>query len=645
MKINTFEKAGSHRPPWVAPQYRFIGGKFTLPFKEGLMSKNRFRQLFLVAVSLSALATPSWAQSNPDEVQDFIDKYTATYVSLYKVASEAEWASNTVIMEGVSAIDDVTKAANEALSQHTGSVEVIERVKGFLSKPDGLTPLQIKQLNSILYAAANNPQTAPDLVKERIAAENKQNSELFGFTFRLEGRDITPNEIDRKLEQSTDLQEREAVWESSKEVGKVLKNGLAHLVELRNRTVQGLGYNDYFSYQVADYGMTTPEMMALNQKFVKELWPLYRELHTWARYELAHKYGVAEVPDLLYAHWLPNRWAQDWSPMVTVEGLDLDAALSKKSPEWLVKQAERFYVSLGFDELPESFYTKSSLYPLKKDAPYKKNTHASAWHMDLDNDVRSLMSVEPNTNWYETTHHELGHIYYYLEYANPNVPPLLRGGANRAFHEGVGSLLGMASMQKPFLAGIGLIDKDTKTNDEQQLLKEALAQVVFIPFAAGTMTHFEHDLYVENLPQDQYNKRWWRHAAAFQGVAPPQERSEEYCDAATKTHINNDAAQYYDYALSYIILHQLHAHIANKILHQDPRATNYYGNKEVGRFLADILKQGAVGDWREIMRQELGQEISAKPMLDYYRPLMGYLKTQNKGRKYTLPAEPRFDAR
>ena len=252
------------------------------------------------------------------------------------------------------------------------------------------------------------------------------------------------------------------------------------------------------------------------------------------------------------------------------------------------------------------------------------------------------MSVEPNSRWYETTHHELGHIYYYLEYTNPNVPPLLRGGANRAFHEGVGSLLGMASMQKPFLVGIGLIDESAETDENQQLLKEALAQVVFIPFSAGTMTHFEHDLYAENLPKDQYNARWWKYVKDFQGVVPPTARGEEYADAATKTHINNDAAQYYDYALSYIILHQLHAHIANKILHQDPRATNYYGNKDVGQFLGGILKQGAVGDWREIMKEELGEEISAKPMLDYYEPLMAYLKEKNEGRKYTLPAKPVF---
>src|SRR5690606_41773735 len=64
---------------------------------------------------------------------------------------------------------------------------------------------------------------------------------------------------------------------------------------------------------------------------------------------------------------------------------------------------------------------------------------------------RSLMSVEPNAEWFETSNHELGHIYYYMTYTNSDVPPLLRGGANRAYHEAMGSLMGLAATQKPFL--------------------------------------------------------------------------------------------------------------------------------------------------------------------------------------------------
>lgn len=590
--------------------------------------------LLLLCISLGVACTPSERELQ-SQAQAFLDEYTVKFKALYYLSALAEWASNTKIVEGDTTNAHNTKVANETLAAFTGGVANIEKARDFLAKQDKLTPLQVKQLKAILYRAADKPQTVAEIVKARIAAEAEQTEKLFGFNFQISGAAVTTNEIDNILKSSSDLNERLRTWEASKEVGKSLKNGLANLQQLRNQTVQALGYSDYFSYQVSDYGLTVDEMMALMDNLIRELRPLYRELHTYARYELAQKYN-APVPKNLPAHWLPNRWAQDWSAMVNVEGFDLNAALQDKSAEWIVQQAEDFYVSLGFDKMPQSFWEKSSLYPLPAEASYKKNNHASAWHLDLEHDIRSLMSIEPNAEWYETTHHELGHIYYYMSYTNDEVPLLLREGANRAYHEAIGSMLGLASMQKPFLQGRGLIPANAQSDEMQTLLKEALNYIVFIPFSAGTMSRFEYELYAKNLPQDQYNQRWWELARKYQGVEPHSPRGEEFCDAASKTHINDDAAQYYDYAFSYILLYQLHDHIATRILMQDPHATNYYGNQEVGKFLADIMRPGASRDWRDVLKEKTGEELSAKAMLRYFEPLLDYLRKENEGREHAL---------
>ena len=572
-----------------------------------------------------------------DSVQTYLDAYSKKYQELTIISNEADWKSNTHIVEGDTTNATALNKAQEEEAKFTGSTENIETAKKYLAQTDKLTELQVKQLKSILYKAANNPQTIQDIVKARIKAETQQTEKLFGFDYKIDGKSVTTNDIDGILATETNMAKRLKAWEASKEVGKGLKDGLVNLRDLRNKTVQGLGYKDFFEYQVSDYGMTTQEMIDMLQKFNKELYPLYRELHTYARYAFAKKYGVKEVPDLIPAQWLPNRWGQDWGSLVDVKGINLDSALKTKTPEWIVKQGERFYVSIGFPELPKTFWERSDLYPVPKGANYKKNNHASAWHMDYDHDVRSLMSVEANSEWYETAHHELGHIYYYLSYSNPDVPILLREGANRAYHEALGSMMGMAAMQKPFMENLNLIPKNTKSDEMQTLLKEALNYVVFIPFSTGTMSMFEHDIYANNLPADQFNKRWWELAAQYQGIAPPTTRGEEYCDAATKTHINNDPAQYYDYALSFVLLFQVHDHIAKEILHQDPHATNYFGNKEVGKFIGEIMKPGASADWRKLLKEKTGSDLSAKAMLDYFEPLMAYLKEVNKGRKYTLP--------
>ncbi|MBX2845897.1 MAG: M2 family metallopeptidase [Saprospiraceae bacterium] len=570
------------------------------------------------------------------EVQTFLDEYTSKFQELYYESALAEWDANTKIVEGDDTNAKRVEAANGAYADFTGSTANIEKTRAFLEKRDQLPIVQQRQLDAILYAAANNPETVADLVKERITAENAQNEALFGFTFKVDGAEVSPSTIDQILRESSDETTRLKHWEASKEVGVGLKDGLEQLRDLRNQTVQGLGYDDYFSYQVSDYGMEREELTALMDKMVAEVWPLYRELHTWARYTLAEKYGT-DVPEFLPAHWLPNRWGQDWSALVEVEGLDLDGALKDKDPEWIVKQGEEFFVGLGFDPLPASFYEKSSMYPLPPGADYKKNNHASAWHMNLENDLRCLMSVEANADYYETVHHELGHIYYYQAYTNPDVPPLLRGGANRGYHEAVGSMLGLAAMQKPFLQARGLIPEDAQTDETQTLLKEALNYIVFLPWSGGVMTQFENDLYAEDLSKDAFNQKWWALKKKYQGIVPPSDRGENFNDAASKTHINNDAAQYYDYAISYILLFQFHDHVAKNILGQDPRATNYLNNKEVGTFLYDLLKDGANVDWPAHLKANTGSEMTAKPMLDYFAPLMDYLKTENEGRTHTLP--------
>jgi peptidyl-dipeptidase A len=191
-------------------------------------------------------------------------------------------------------------------------------------------------------------------------------------------------------------------------------------------------------------------------------------------------------------------------------------------------------------------------------------------------------------------------------------------------------------MQPPFLEEMGLMPEDAQVDTMQLLLKEALDYVVLIPWGAGVMTEFEHDLYVKNLPQDEFNYKWWELKKKYQGIVPPYARGEEYCDAASKTHINNDAAQYYDYAMSNILLFQFHDHISNNILKQDPHSTNYYGSKETGDFLQALMKDGANCEWQDHLQKYLGEDMSANAMVNYFAPLMEWLKNENDGREYTL---------
>ncbi len=569
---------------------------------------------------------------SPAEVQRFLDEYNATYRRLWTAAEGAKFAAESDITPGHT---HNRIAAAQALGEFLGSAAVIDKLRLYRQRLD-LTSLQDRQLEVAWQEAAHYPGTLPEVVSRLLTAEAVANDSLYAYKYVLElpdqtPRRVTPNEIADLLVTSTDLAERQAVWECSKAIGPKLKDSVVELQGLRNRTAREMGYSSFFGLEVADYGLDSSEMMTLMDELIGGIMPLYEQLHCWVRHELAARYGTA-VPDLIPAHWLGNRWAQEWPGLVA--GIDLDRPLQHAEPKWLVEQGERFYISLGFNPLPANFWARSDLYQLPPDATRGKNTHASAWHIDLNQDVRALMSVKPDFAWFQTTHHELGHIYYYLAYSRPEVPPILRRGANRAFHEGIGSLIELAAGEVPYLQQVELLPPNETPDEIQWLLNQALTGgVVFLPFACGTMTHWEYDLYEEDLPRHLYNTRWWEYAANYQGIAPPTERGEAFCDPATKTHIIDDPAQYYDYAISTVILHQLHRYICRNILKQDVRAANYFGHKSVGLYLDSILRLGATRNWAQVMREATGEDLSTEAMLEYFAPLMAWLQEQNAGRE------------
>jgi peptidyl-dipeptidase A len=587
--------------------------------------------LFVLAATAAHAAPATRSTVAGSAIQQRADRFlelvNAGYQSLSRVSQEAQWTADTDVS---SEHDAAAEAANKAYAAFNGNPALITEGRALLEHRAELKPITVRQLEHVLLNAAEGPETNPELVDKRVAAEVKQESTLNGFVFKLNGQPITPNQIDDKLQKSKSLPERKAVWEASKQSGPALKPGLVELVGLRNGCAQELGYPSYFALQTAYYGMTPKEIVDEQERFMKELRPLYLQLHTWVKYELAKRYHQP-VPKRIPAHWINNRWSQDWTGLVSAASLD--DRFKDKSPEWIVKTAEQFYTGLGFDHLPATFWERSDLYPVKPTDKRKKNTHASCWHIDLNHDIRSLMSVEANEDWFHTAHHELGHGYYFMSYSRPEVPYLLRTGANPAFHEGMGELISLAAGQVPYLKQLGILRPDEQPDSIAFLLNDALANAIpFMFFASGTMTHWEADVYTKGLSSDEWNARWWQYVRDYQGIDPPTERGEQFCDAATKTHIDDNPCYYYSYAIATVFKFQLHDYIARKILHESPRSCNYANNKKVGDFLKSIMRKGGTEDWRKVLREATGEDLSTRAMADYFAPLMSWLEEQNKGR-------------
>src|SRR6185436_19964903 len=249
-----------------------------------------------------------------------------------------------------------------------------------------------------------------------------------------------------------------------------------------------LGFRDTGALWRSKYDMA-PDAFA---KEVDRLWeqvkPLYLSLHAYVRKRLRETYGPNVVPEKgpIPAHLLGNMWAQQWgnieplvAPKAADPGFDLTARLKEKKVDELemVRYGERFFMSLGFDPLPKTFWERS-LFVKPQDREVV--CHASAWDVDNDNDLRIKMCIDITGEDFVTIHHELGHNFYQRAYRKQ--PFLFRGSANDGFHEAIGDTIAL-SVTPEYLVKVGVLDKAPGSDgDLAYLMQMVLDKVAFLPF-------------------------------------------------------------------------------------------------------------------------------------------------------------------
>ena len=208
-------------------------------------------------------------------------------------------------------------------------------------------------------------------------------------------------------------------------VGAPMRDRYSRFVALSNKGARELGFADTGVLWRSNYDMPPDAFAAEVDRLWTQVRPLYVSLHTYVRSKLAEKYGAGRLPDngMLPAHLLGNMWAQDWAniyplvaPPASGDGYDLTAELKRRKVDerGMVRYAERFFTSLGYQPLPPAFWERSLF---TKPADREVVCHASASGWGAPEDVRIKMCIEVNAEDFQVVHHELGHNYYGLLYA------------------------------------------------------------------------------------------------------------------------------------------------------------------------------------------------------------------------------------
>ena len=567
--------------------------------------------------------------------KEFVNELNSEMDEMGRESSAAYWVRATYINEDTAVL--ASRASERWLEFHTRAVKEAARYEELPKDVETERALELLKLGSSAPAPDDTEK------RKRLAQIRTHLPGLYGQGKYCpeDGRPCQDlEELSNIMAKSRDYDELLEAWQGWRTISPPMRSDYVEFVQLSNEGARELGFDDLGELWRAGYDMSPEAFADESRRLWGQVKPLYDELHCAVRSRLNDVYGEERVPldGPIPAHIFGNMWAQEWShlyplmePYEGLDDLDVTGALEAQeyTAERMTRSAESFFTSLGMPALPDAFWSNSML---TKPRDREVVCHASAWSVDAPEDVRIKMCIEPTQEDLITIYHELGHIYYYLAYAD--LPNIFQSGAHDGFHEGIGDTVTL-SMTPSFLKDIDLVS-EVGTSDEAVInnqMKVALDKIAFLPFGK-LIDEWRWQVFSGEIPPENYNAGWWELRREYQGITPPVPRTESDFDPGAKYHVPGNTP-YTRYFLAFILQFQFQRALCEIGGHEGPlHSCSLYGNKKAGEALWALMQKGASQPWQDTLEELTGsREMDASAIIDYFAPLMDWLEQDNEGRQ------------
>ncbi|PRO72092.1 peptidyl-dipeptidase [Alteromonas alba] len=607
------------------------------------MKMTRFSLVSLGLVAALSGCQP--ASEPPQETTETTPMYTAKDAAMFVESAQREMEKMQVPAAKAAwlyatNINEDTATVNAYISELYAN-RASELAKQAAEFNDVEVDADLRRKLDLMRTSLTMPPPASPMKSERLAQISSELDGMYGKGkyCRSEGDCIGLVDMSAEMATSRDADLLLEYWQGWREVSVPMKDLYAEQVVIANEGAAELGFANVSELWRSKYDMPADDFPVELDRLWGQVKPLYDALHCHVRAELGGYYGEDIVPQdkPIPAHLLGNMWAQSWGniydlvkPDEPMEVPDVTGALRDQDYDEIkmVKQAESFFSSLGFEQLPETFWERSQF---SKPADRDVQCHASAWNVDDKDDLRIKMCIQITGEEFNVIHHELGHNYYQRAY---NQEPLLyRGSANDGFHEAIGDTIALSITPK-YLKEIGLIDEiPDPSNDVGMLLQTALDKIAFIPF--GLMVdQWRWKVMAGEVGPDEYNELWWNLREKYQGVMAPVDRNANAFDPGAKYHVPANVP-YTRYFLAHILQFQFHKALCDVAGDEGPlNRCSIYGSEEAGEALNAMLEMGQSKPWQEALQTLTGTDkMDASTIVNYFQPLKTWLDEQNKDRQ------------
>ncbi|NIP81264.1 MAG: peptidase M2 family protein, partial [Gemmatimonadetes bacterium] len=296
------------------------------------------------------------------EAAAFADSAEAVLMELTEKASRAQWVQSNFITYDTEIL--AAEATEELLA---AAVELAKGASRHVDAP-GLDRAVARKLQilrgGLTMPAPSEPEKTAEVTRIQTGMESRYGR---GEYCNDAGECWDLGEMTEMLATSRDEALLREIWTGWRTISPPMRDPFTRFVELGNEGARELGFEDVGAMWRSNYDMDPDAFAAELDRLWGQVSPLYDALHCHVRAELTEEYGPDVVPpgEPIPAHLLGNMWAQSWAniydlvaPPDADPGYDLTERLRAEGYDAveMVETGERFFTSLGFEPLPETFW-------------------------------------------------------------------------------------------------------------------------------------------------------------------------------------------------------------------------------------------------------------------------------------------------
>jgi len=584
------------------------------------------------------------AQTAPP-VPTFLKAWEAEALPAWQAWQEAEWEANTRYREGNPKRAERAERERKAWEEIVGDPKWIQDARRLYwqQRKNPNLPAAHQASAAEMYALKAIDRLAR-FTTPKAQAERETMHVLMGRLARTRasgsfnlGEDgvLNPAQMAQRYADEPDVETRALLWEAMYRPAQELEASYIELRSTLNDRARAAGWPDHLPASMHRLNLEPAEIQPLADDLVADLWPLYRELHTHARYSLAEAYGLEEVPEQLPVHWLNDPVGRNLSDVASLPSLN--EGLQRGGTQKMLQDAATFQVTLGLPDLAPSFWTASDLYPRSADATEAKTSGTYLFAPTLDENLRLLAEATATPGSRNSMYRALALAEARTVQAYMGIPAAIRTEAPGPLHQALRIWTNLLANRGDQWVAEGLVD--TAPDPILVRYNEAFTYVPMALHSAAVAFPFERQLFEDQLSREQLVTTWWDLKGSMMGQEAPDERSERWSDPLVDEQLTLTPGRSIENAFAVAIAFQLHMH-ASKEAGVDPYTGQLAGTEAFVKTYETIARLEFANDWRKALKAITGEEPSGDALMEYFEPVFDALSDANEVRQSTLPSAP-----